>query len=378
MAIRSRALVCALFAVLVVALIVAAPAAGKGKPTQTTEFGNNLSVPVIFAEGYSIVGGDVSDPGIGSGFRSTPLVDNFDALTAYTPLQFLGLVDPETGEVVDLAGNPLLSNWFYEQKTEAAWQAEWADATTETSALSPVDVTRLDWGDSLLSKAWTVRSKIRLEVRLYRTNDLTGSDGSAGLKGYGMNHLSGAGLDEVWGAADASALGAVEPSREPYIVTPTETTVYSNCARLSLYRISALYGDIIDYDNDPENGTETPVFSLPVADKYGTDGPGGFGAEVNVGGNVIYGYTLDAKALRLPAGYYRVMFSLDPTAAWGGITVTRNAVISALDVTDSVRDGYDRIRVAVQVRDERRRHRLLGGHRDQAEVSGITPSTVPT
>ncbi len=78
---------------------------------------------------------------------------------------------------------------------------------------------------------------------------------------------------------------------------------------------------------------------MPVADKYGTDGPGLFGAEVNVGGYVLYGYTLDAKALRLAAGYYRVMFSLDPTATWDTVTVTRNTVITALDQTDSIRDG---------------------------------------
>jgi hypothetical protein len=339
MSMRPRALVCALLGVLVVALVVAAPATGKGKPTPTTEFVNNLSVPVVFAEGYNIFGGDVSDPAIGSGFRSSPLVDNFDGLTAYEAKYFAGLVS-DTGEYVDLAGNLLLSNWFYEQKTEAAWQAEWADATDEATALpGPVNVTRLDWGDSLLSKAWTIRSKIRLEVRLYRDNDLTSSDGTVGLKGYGMNHLSGSGIDEVWGAADASGLGAEAASGEPYIVTPAETTVYSNCARLSLYSISGLGGTVTDWDGDETNGAETPVFSMSVADKYGTDGPGWFGAEVNVGGYAIYGYTLDAKSLKLPAGFYRVMFSLDTTANWGGVTVERNTVITGLDEADSVRDG---------------------------------------
>jgi len=341
MAIRSRALTCALLAVFAAALIVAAPAAGKGKPTPTTDFGNNLSVPVVFAEGYNIVGGDVSL--VGSGFRSSPLVDNFDSLEAYEPEYFAGLVT-DTGGFVDLAGNLLLSNWFYEQKTEAAWQAEWADATDEATALpGPVNVTRLDWGDSLLSKTWTIRSKIRLEVRLYRDNDLTSRDGTAGLKGYGMNHLSGSGIDEVWGAADESPVPGLEdpptePAYEPYKVTPAETTVYSNCARLSLYSISGLGGTVTDYDDNPDNGV-TPVFSMPVAEKYGTDGPVGFGAEVNVGGYAIYGYTLDAKSLKLPAGFYRVMFSLDDTATWGDVTVTRNTEITGLDPIDSIRDG---------------------------------------
>lgn len=342
MAIRSRALVCAPFAVLVVALIVVAPVAAKGKPTPITEFGNNLSVPVIFAEGYNIVGGDVSDPAIGSGFRSSELVDNFDALDTYAAIPFLGVLDPVTGLPLglDLAGNPLLSNWFYAQKTEATWQAEWVDATDPEASMTTVDVTRLDWGDSLLSKAWTTRSKIRLEVRLYRDNHLPSGNVPDGLTGYGMNHLSGSGIDEVWGAADASDFGAPEASGNPFIVTPAETTVYSNCARLSLYRISGLGGIVLDYDGDPDNGTETPVFSMPVAAKYGTDGPGLFGAEVNVGGYAIYGYTLDAKALKLAAGFYRVVFSLDPTATWGdNITVTRNTLITGLDGADSIRDG---------------------------------------
>jgi hypothetical protein len=78
---------------------------------------------------------------------------------------------------------------------------------------------------------------------------------------------------------------------------------------------------------------------MPVADKYGTDGPTGFGAEVNVGGYVLYGYTLDTKARGLTAGYYRVMFSLDESATWSTGSVTRNTVITGLDLIDSIRDA---------------------------------------
>ncbi len=147
-----------------------------------------------------------------------------------------------------------------------------------------------------------------------------------------MNHLSGTGITEVWGAADDSGLGATEASGAPYMVTPLETTVYSNCARLGLYHIDALGGDVVG----------DPVFSMPVADSTAPVAPGGFGAEVNVGGYAIYGYTLDAMALALAPGFYRVLFSLDDSAAWSGVSVSRNTVITGLDEADSVRDEPSR------------------------------------
>lgn len=320
---RSRAFACAFLVTLVFVLVAAAPMLGKGRPSPRTELGNNVSVPVVFSEGYNITGGDVST--VGSGFRSTALVDNFDALTTYSPRLWTGILDPATNTYVDLAGSPLLSTYFYDQKTEAVWQAEWVDATDDATPMSMVAVDRLDWGDSLLSKAWTVRSKIRLEVRLYRSN-------VEGLTGYGMNHVYGSGITEVWGAADASPLGASAPAYAPQLVTPAYGTVYSNCARLGLYRIDELGGAITSVELFDGDG-------LAVADKYGTDGPTGFGAEVNVGGYVLYGYTLDAKAMRLPAGFYRIMFSLDPAATWSGGNVERNTVITGLDEADSIRDG---------------------------------------
>ena len=311
----------AIIIAIIVVLAFAVPAFGKGggkPPKPSTELGNNVSVPVIFAEGYNIVGGDVST--VGSGFRSTALIDNFADLTTYLPIQFLGVSDPITGDTVDLAGTPLASNWFYEQKKEATWQAQWVDATNPETLMNMVEVTRLDWGDSLLSKAWTVRSKIRLEIRLYRQNE------DLQLQGYVMNHIAGSGIDEVWGAADSSDIGASEPAYGPRLYIPPEATVYSNCARLSLYKIQGL--------GDTESADDVEIFSMPVADKYGTDGPTGFGAEINVGGYVLYGYTLDAKAQGLAAGYYRVMFSLDDSSTWGAVDVSRNTVITGLDGID--------------------------------------------
>jgi len=246
------------------------------------------------------------------------LVDNFDPV--YEPLVYY------LSGTTDYAGVPLFSNYFYPQNTDLTWQAEWVNAIESATLMTMVDVTRLDWGDSLLAKKWTIRSKIRLEVRLYRDNDL-------GLKGYAMNHLEGEGITEIWGAADASPLGALAPTWQPYpdadLYLYPDTTVYSNCARLSLYETDALYGTVVG----------EPIFTMPVSDKYGVDGSTDFGAEVNVGGYAIYGYLLDAKARGLEEGTYRVIFSLDDSATWGEgdstVTVSRNTEITGLDPADT-------------------------------------------
>jgi hypothetical protein len=288
----------------------------KPPPTPTEILGNNLSVPVTFSEGYGLTGSPVDVSTAGStGLRGTMLVDNFDSLETYTPIYFQGTVDYD--------GTLLFSNWFYEQKTEATWQAAWQDG----SAINPVEVTRLDWGDSLLSQTWSVRSKIRVEVALYRDN-------SEYLQGYAMNHLYGEGTTEVWGTADKSLLGAAEPSKDPMMLPPIEQTVYSNCARITVSEITG------------RDGTVTrEIFSYPVYEKYGVTGPGGFSGEVNVGGKLIYGFNWDPRAHDLPPGWYRVEFSLDPTVTWtvagaeggtgGTYTANRNVHIQALDTNDT-------------------------------------------
>jgi hypothetical protein len=294
-------LVYALLALLLAALVAASPAAAE----ETDVLGNNLSVPVIFSEGYNIVGVDVDTD---DGFRGDAFGDNLAAITPKSYLEY-GF----TSGGLDLAGVTLLSDWFYEQKTLAEWQAQWADARDDV-VVAPVEVSRLDWGDSLLAKAWPTRAKIRLEIRLYSAND-------RGLQGYAMNHVYGAGIDEVWAAADAADPG--QPATGTgQLVTPAETTVYSNCGRLTVDKLNI-------------DGTTTQILSYPVSQKYGVDGPGLFGAEINVGGYVLYGYTLDGRALKLSAGQYRVTFSLDESATWNGITVARNAHIAGLDPLDA-------------------------------------------
>ena len=280
--------------------------AGAKKPGTET-FGNNLSTPVTFAEGYGITGSAV---GTATGLRGGPaqLTDNFASLRGvYQPLYLAG--------PLDAAGVPISSNWYYAQKTVATWQANWQSLADSDPAIDACQIDYVDWGDSLLTKAWTIRSKIRVEIRLRRGN-------VESLGGYQMNHLSGSGITEVWGAADGAAVGTPEPSFSGKTFVPAEGTAYSNCARISVFKLV--------------NGVPEPaaVFSYAVADKYGNDGPGGFAAECNVGGTIIYGYNWDPRTNALSAGKYRVQFSLDPTATWPGGSVARNTHINGLNPLD--------------------------------------------
>ena len=303
-------LACTILAILVLALAGPAAAAGPGGGggSHTEAYGNNLSVPVTFAEGYGITGSAV-DTATGLRGGTAQLSDNFGSLQdVYAPIHLEGLVDADGAE--------LWSSYFYAQKTVAAWQADWQSLADVDPAVDTTQVDYVDWGDSLLTKAWTIRSKIRVEIRLQRVN-------SEDLGGYAMNHLSGSGITEVWGAADASTTGASAPSFVGRTYVPAEGTVYSNCARISVFRLVG--GEPV-----------TPaVFSYAVADKYGNDGPGGFAAECNVGGNIIYGYNWDPRTHSLTAGKYRVQFSLDQTATWAGGLVIRNTHINALNPLDT-------------------------------------------
>jgi len=285
---------------LAISVVVAVSAQGvavaKGPHVET--LGNNLSVPVTFAEGYGLTGQPVEQA---TGLRNgaDQLIDNFSALEGvYTPVFISG--------DTDASGVPLWSNWFYEQKTVAAWQANWQSLADDDADVDSCQVSYVDWGDSLLAQTWTTRSKIRVEVRLYRAN-------AEQLGGYAMNHLSGTGISEVWGAADTSPVGdpAGEPLWQGRSYVPGYGTVYSSCAHIRIYRV-------VDGE---------PVAPAVVDERIS--------AECNVGGTIIYGYNWDPRSLNLAAGEYRVEFDLEPSVTLGGVTVYRNTHINSLNAADT-------------------------------------------
>jgi hypothetical protein len=80
-----------------------------------------------------------------------------------------------------------------------------------------------------------------------------------------------------------------------------------------------------------ENGTVlAEVEDQTLFDGSVPDGPGKFGAEINVAGNLTYGYVWDLKQNPVPAGTYRITFSLDGTSVPTG--TPNNTIIGSVAV----------------------------------------------
>ena len=253
--------------------------ASKGLPSAYT---NCLSMPVVWAEGHGLTGEDCAHF---TGLRGTYGVESF--------------ISPYDATLID--GFPV-----YRNPSVNEWQAESVDGTT----LGEIGV-KLDWADNLTRQTWTERSKIRVEVVLFK-------ELAAALKGYNMYSLGGTQLDEVF-VSNTTTYAA------------TTATVYSNVARLKIEKLDAQYGSPV-----------LLVYDSPVYEKYFVDGPvDAYSAEVNMGGKCIYGFNWDVRTVAATdrSGWYRLTFSLDALASYidaDGVaqTYSRNSRLDSLDPLD--------------------------------------------
>ena len=262
--------------------------AKKPAPEPTETYGNNLSLPVIFAEGIGILG--------------LPAIENAGLRGAATP----SFVEPF---VYDGAT-------YYLQQTQNTWQADWANGSGEG------EIVRCDWSDNIVRQTWADNSVIRVEMVLFK--DLVEP-----LTGYEMAYLYGEGIDEVWGTT-----GLTYPS--------ALATVYSINARLTIEKLDGPQGNVVGtlYDSSIYDrfGVDGPT------DAYS--------AEINVPGKVIYGFNwdlnkFDMAGIGLPdepkSGWYRLTFSLDPSANYNlldenglprSFNIPCNTIFGSLDPGD--------------------------------------------
>lgn len=241
--------------------------------------GNNLSYPVLWAEGPSqwrpVPPGVMGEETFGNVVAGTLSPDD--------PTPCLAAIQKDASNL---------------------WQADNAE-------IAGNPVTHVDWGDNLEAKDWSVGAKVRVETVLF-DNALEET-----MTGYEMCYVSGAmSQDELWGARVEAGVGATDdvmPSVTAYNAVLTEdssATIYSDGGRLTIQRITDPQAATWSADEHRwvGAGTTAPLFNAAVHEKV-SDGPGNYGAELNVKGKVIYGMQWDTAGLY--NGEYRLTFSLD-------------------------------------------------------------------
>lgn len=338
-----------LFNILIICILVvvlAPPAVmAKGPPAKETA-SNNLSYPVIWAEGVTKAvpgtpgmapqtagvwwyswGTNGVDPNIvPASCRPDP--DN----TAYCDNEIPGSINETLIPGTPPADNPLpLVKAYLQKDTKNMWQATSADWSA-----APVSVDKIDWGDNLESVDWYTRSQVRTEVVLFEDlletempDEPEGRDaGTEPWLEYAMRHVSGWGIDEVHGMA--------VDENGPVLGAGNSATIYSPCARFTIQKL------LVPRDN-PELATlvwtpgvgwagsgliSPPIFNKAVHE--GGDGPGYYSAEINVKGRIIYGYTWNVRTLNEGPGDYRLTFSFDQSC--GAVSLNTSFVEGTTEI----------------------------------------------
>ena len=286
--------------------IVAAKNAGGETPTlpgeytptgggagEVDSYGNNFAAAMIFADGYGI---------------SRLLLDGSKSWTENN----LSLIDTNTSlrpsdtEMLALTEFPYFDEnttfelggvTYYKQKTVSTWQGEWIDGS---NSLFEHNVTA-KWGDNLISQTLNTESIVRVEMVLSKALD-------ANMTAYNMVSL--------YGTQDVEIYGTDKTTK-----TVDTAFVFATNAHLTIQEV---------------NASGTPIGVLvedqTLFDAGIPDGPGKFGAEINVAGNLTYGYVWDLKTNPLPegAGTYRITFTLDDISA--PTSTDNNTIIGSVAV----------------------------------------------
>ncbi|UCH44526.1 MAG: hypothetical protein JSV11_09510 [Nitrospiraceae bacterium] len=268
-------------------------------------FGNNLSVPVIFANGHGVTGLVLSGtppPHLdhNTGLRPTAAdITRLDDLNEPFPY-----FDP--AETVSIGGAV-----YYPQGTTSTWQADWADGS------GAVQNVIAHWGDNLVSAPLRTTQMIRVETVLTQVN-------ANNMEGFAMTSLYGSMRSEVFGTDGIT--GHVY----------TERMVFAPNARLKI--------ELLDAQGNPVVTT----FDKAIYESFGVEGPGGYASEINGKGSLVYGYNWKATA----AGSWRLTFSLDTPADHPdcaiALTVCDNTVIDNATNGTRIDDHTIEIEVMVQ------------------------------
>ncbi len=283
---------------------------GKGKGGGHVEVtGNNLSFPVLFVGGpmslrgtpgaWDLVGALDSARSFGClkpETVGTTIYDNTSCVEVYEDGTFRALTAEECvndGTAEGTKAGPCAGFDIYDiywQKTESVWQA---GSEQDTGA---VGAAYLDWSDNLESTTWHTRSVVRVEAVPF--NELP--EGTS-LMGFEMWHVFGQGPSEIWGVRSGGTT--------PYVYDSKFATVHTSNARMLFSKLETGKGSI-DVPPDTEFTWDDVQHVWDGAVTNRSVDPG---AELNVGGRVIYGYNWQLRNFPVDAGvekagWWRITF----------------------------------------------------------------------
>ncbi|GIT99696.1 hypothetical protein TSL6_02030 [Sulfurovum sp. TSL6] len=241
-----------------------------GGAGEVDKYGNNFAAAMIFADGIGIFNDDIS-----GGVWTENNISLVNPLTGLRPSQIeidaplteFPYYDPTTTYLKD-------GVTYYKQKTVSTWQGEWVDGSTSSVEHNVTAA----WGDNLISQTLNTESIVRIEMVLTKALDTN-------MTAYNMVSL--------YGEKDVEIYGTDRTTK-----SVDTAFVFTSKARLMIEEL------------DENNNTTTVVENQPLFSAV-PDGPGKFAAEINVAGNLVYGYVWDLKQNPVPAGRYRITFMLD-------------------------------------------------------------------
>ena len=274
---------------------------GGGRPPNagTETVGNNLSNPVIFAEGFGITGLSSATATTGEPWQQ-----------AWTGLRIPSVTNPTLTTGTDGTYTDATGTYYLQGVEQNSWQADWVDGTG--GGPYPVNV---KWGDNVLSTLsstsggstpWTTTSTIHLEVAMQSTtHDST-------LHYFPTQALYGSGSTEVFGTTG-------QLTQVPALINPN---VYSDAAYLVIQQVNSA---------TDQTAVGNPIHILATWNRS-VEGPSSnaLTPEVNAAGNVDYSYNWFTGRDHLSAGYYKLTFGISTPSSPAGTPsspVTGNASI---------------------------------------------------
>lgn len=280
---------------------------GGGGGGGDSGYGNNLSFPLIFADGYGLTGLKIAGswPGVGP-FDTLPA---FDFNTGLRPLSTETLTTfpfYDSRTAVTIGGIT-----YYPQATASTWQAEWRNNAGGATMEAIVD-----WGDALLSRTYTTSSIVRIETALKQDATVPGVTDT--MSAYKMVLVSGQQTTEMQGT-------------DKTVYASAGRNIFAVNARLKIEKIATGGGaDVVVFDRAIWEG-----FGTTTEGEGGAPTTGSYSAELNVSGTLVYGYNFrigQITGISDKTGQYRITFSLDPEATIGTTKVPNHVkMINKLD-----------------------------------------------